>query len=192
MIAGHFGFAAAVKARAPAVPLWALMLASQWLDVVFVPLLLLHVEGLESIAGARPGAYAAAIIHAGYTHSLVGAVLLSLFFGGAASLRYGGGGGLVLGLVSFSHWVLDLLTHRPDMPLWPGGSAPLLGLGLWRWPTATALVELMLVAGGGALYWAAARRVAGSDPAQRRRANLCGAVVVASGLVTLGLNVAGL
>ena len=38
MVPGHFGFAAAVKSRVPSAPLWALMLATQWLDVFFVPL----------------------------------------------------------------------------------------------------------------------------------------------------------
>ena len=52
MIAGHFGFAAAVKSREPATPLWALMLATVWLDVVFVPPLLTHVETLQRAPGA--------------------------------------------------------------------------------------------------------------------------------------------
>ena len=63
MIAGHFGFAAAVKSRERQVPLWALMLATQWLDVVFVPLLLLGVETLTPVPGTR-GGYGEVIIHA--------------------------------------------------------------------------------------------------------------------------------
>src|SRR5689334_3913420 len=59
VIAGHFGLAAAVKAKTPAVPLWALMLACQWLDVIFVPLFLAGIERLEPVAGAKPGAYGA-------------------------------------------------------------------------------------------------------------------------------------
>jgi hypothetical protein len=55
VIAGHFGLAAAVKARAPAVPLWGLMLATQWLDVAFVPLVLAGIEGLTPIPGQPPG-----------------------------------------------------------------------------------------------------------------------------------------
>ena len=51
MIAGHFGLAAGVKSREPAVPLWALMLATQWLDVVFVPLVGAGVEGLAPVPG---------------------------------------------------------------------------------------------------------------------------------------------
>jgi hypothetical protein len=194
VIAGHFGLAAAVKARAPAVPLWALMLATQWLDVVFVPLYLLGVEGLEPLDPARPGAYGQAIIHADYTHSLLGALLLSALLGGLAAFRYGRRGGGVLALVAMSHWALDLVVHRGDMPLLPGdlGHLPRLGFGLWRLPGLAAAVELALVLIGAAAYWRAARRVAGRDPALGRRANLCGAGVLVAAALTLALNLGGL
>jgi hypothetical protein len=193
MIAGHFGLAAAVKAKSRATPLWCLMLASQWLDVVFVPLLVAGVERIDPVAGTKPGAYGDAIIHADYTHSLVGAVALSLLFGGVAAMRYGRRNGIVLGLMAMSHWLLDLPMHRADMPLLPGGAGdlPRLGFGLWAYPVASALLELALVVVGAVLYTGAAREVAGSDPAMIRRARLCGAGVLVAGLVTLGLNVAG-
>src|SRR5258708_38393157 len=89
MIAGHFGFAAAVKSKVPSTPLWLLMLASQWLDVVFVPLFVAGIERLQPVPGAKAGAYGQAIIYADYTHSLVGALLLSLVFGGLTALCYG-------------------------------------------------------------------------------------------------------
>jgi hypothetical protein len=194
LIAGHFGFAAAVKARAPSVPLWALMLGCQWLDVVFVPLLLAGVERLEPIAGSRPGAYGESIIHADYSHSLVGALVLSALFGAIAGLRYGRRSAVVLGLVAFSHWMLDLLMHRDDMPVLPGGGGhlPSLGLGLWRWPGPSAALELVLVVVGALLYWRAARHVAGESGAMVRRANLCGAAVLGAGVLILGLNQAGM
>ena len=194
MIAGHFGFAAGVKSRTPATPLWALMLACQWLDVVFVPLLLAGVERLEALPGTKPGAYGGAVIHADYTHSLVGALVLSAVFGAVAGLRYGSRSGTVLGLVSMSHWVLDLLMHRADMPILPGnaGDLPRLGFGLWRSPVASAIVELALVVWGGAVYWQAARHVAGGDAPLVKRANLCGAFAIAAGILTLGLNLLGL
>jgi hypothetical protein len=191
VIAGHFGLAAAVKAKAPAVPLWTLMLACQWLDVVFVPLLVAGVERLEPVVGTKPGAYGGAVIHADYTHSLLGAVLLSVLFGGAAALRYGRRGGAVLALVALSHWFLDLPMHRADMPILPGGAGDL-GFGLWRWPTASAALELAIVLTGSVLYWQAARRFAAGSPAMLRRARLCGVSVLLAGLLTLGLNVLGL
>jgi hypothetical protein len=192
MIAGHFGFAAAVKSRTPSVPLWSLMLACQWMDVVFVPLFIAGVERLEMVPGAKDGAYGGAIIHANYTHSLIGALLLSAIFGGVAALRYGRSAGVVLSLVSFSHWVLDLLVHRADLPILLGGGGPSLGFGLWRSVPLAAIAELGLVVGGAGLYWRAARGVAQADKALTKRADLCGAAVLASGLLTLGLNVAGM
>jgi hypothetical protein len=140
VIAGHFGLAAGVKARETAVPLWALMLATQWLDVVFVPLFLAHVERIDVIGGGQPG-YGNGIIHADYTHSLVGAIVLSLVFALPAAWRWGRRAAAVLGAVVFSHWILDLLVHRHDMPLLPGAPAgtPLFGFGLWRWPLVAAI-----------------------------------------------------
>jgi hypothetical protein len=112
VIAGHFGLAAAVKAKTPAVPLWSLMLASQWLDVVFVPLLVTGAERLAPIPGSRPGAYGSAVIYADYTHSLLGAIVLAALFGAVAAVRLGKASGAVLAAVVFSHWLLDLPMHR--------------------------------------------------------------------------------
>ncbi len=191
MIAGHFGLAAAVKAKAPSVPLWTLMLACQWLDVVFAVLFVAGIETLEPIQGAAKGAYGAVIIHADYTHSFVGAALLSIVFGGVAAFWYGRMRGCILGLMAMSHWVLDLIVHRPDLPILPGGELRL-GFGLWRYPAYSAALEFALVAAGSLLYWRAARRVAAVSVAAMRRANLCGVVVFVAGTITLGLNFFGL
>ncbi len=145
MIAGHFAFAAAVKAREPKIPLWSLMLSTQWLDVAFVPLLL---AGIETFESAAPDAgHSAPLIHADYTHSLVGALILSAIFGGIAARLWGQRAGIVLGAVSMSHWVIDLIVHQPDMPILPGnlGGLPLLGFGLWTWPAGAIVVEALVV-----------------------------------------------
>jgi hypothetical protein len=189
MIAGHFGFAAAVKAREPEAPLWALMLATQWLDVVFVPLFLAHIETLEPLG---KGGYGQAIIHANYTHSLLGAALLAIVFGAFFAWRWGRRLGLMLAAVVFSHWLLDLLVHRPDLPLLPGGGGGVrLGIGLWRTPAAAAATELGLVLLGAWLYWRATLRLT-PPPSNRRPAHLAAGVLLASGLLTLGLDLAGL
>src|SRR5262249_30467778 len=89
MVSGHFGLAAGVKSQVPSAPLWALMLATHWLDVVFVPLFLLGIETITPIDPANLNAYGGAVIHVEYTHSLVGALLLSVVVGGLAWLRWG-------------------------------------------------------------------------------------------------------
>jgi membrane-bound metal-dependent hydrolase YbcI (DUF457 family) len=194
VIAGHFGFAAAVKAKEPATPLWALMLASQWLDVIFVPLFLAGIERMDLVAGAKPGAYGGAVIHADYTHSLVGAIVLSALLGAFFVARYGKRSAAVLAAVAFSHLLLDLPLHRADMPLLPGdaGSFPKLGFGLWNYPTASAILELVIVVGGAMMYSRAATGVAGDNPAMIRRARFCGGAVLVAGLATLALNVLGM
>ncbi|HEV8547622.1 MAG TPA: hypothetical protein VGQ57_01320 [Polyangiaceae bacterium] len=190
MIAGHFGLAAAVKAKAPRAPLWALMLASVWMDVIFVPLFAAGLEPIEKVPGTR-GGYGEGIIHADYTHSLVGALVIALAFGIACAVRWRGSVAAVLGAMVFSHWVLDLPMHRGDMPLLPGnaGSLPLLGFGLWRLPAVSALVELGLVLVGTFLYGRAAAKVAGA--AEARRARTVTVALLGAGLFTLALNLAG-
>jgi hypothetical protein len=172
MIAGHFGFAAVVKSRERQTPLWALMLACQWLDVIFVPLFIAGVERLVPVPGTT-GGYGDAIIYADYTHSLVGALILATVFGWIGALVWGKRTGIVLGGVVFSHWLLDLIVHRKDLPILPGNARNLerLGFGLWSSHTASFLVELALVVGGALLYWQAA---------------------LVAGLITLGLNLFGL
>lgn len=193
MIAGHFGLAAAVKHREVQAPLWALMLATAWLDVVFIPLYATGVEWIEPAPDAT-GSYGGGIIHANYTHSLVGALALSALFGAAAGWAWGRRVAWVMGVVAFSHWVLDLLVHRSDLPILPGDIAglPRLGFGLWRLPTVSLLVELALVLAGGWLYWRAARgAVSAAGGRSFRRADLAGATVLISGILVLLLDFTG-
>jgi hypothetical protein len=198
MIAGHFGLAAGVKSRAPSAPLWALMLATQWLDVVFVPLFLAGVETIEPVDPAAPNAYGGSIIHASYTHSLVGAALLAVLVGLLAWWRWGRWVGAVIGAVAFSHWLLDLVVHRQDLPILPGnaGGLPLLGFGLWRWPAVSATVELLLVLGGAYLYYRSATSLPPASGLGRgeQRGRVVTATAVVTGLMLLSLvtNVLGL
>ena len=180
MIAGHFGFAAIVKGRETRVPLWSLMLATVWLDIVFIPLLLMKIESLQTVPGLH-GGYGENIIYADYTHSLVGALVLSAVFGLIFAPIWGKRCAVVLGFVSFSHWLLDLITHRHDMPLLPGdlGHLPRLGFGLWQFKTASIVLELFLVLVGAWCYWRRAHAVT----AQRQRGR--GRGIVAAVLIAL-------
>ena len=192
MIAGHFGFAAAVKSREPEAPLWALMLATVWLDVVFVPLFLSGIETIEVADKAHTG-YGANIIHADYTHSLLGMIALSAILGALAGLLWGRRSGIVIGLVAASHWLLDLIVHRADLPILPGniGDLPRLGLGLWQYPLASFSVELALVLAGAWLYWRAAKRVVKSEGRGGLAANIATALIAIFGVLVLWLDFTG-
>lgn len=193
MVAGHFGFAALVKSRARLTPLWALMLACQWLDVVFIPLFVAHLETIVPVAGTQ-GGYGQITIYADYTHSLIGALALSAVFGALGALRWGKRSGVALAIVAFSHWVLDLVVHRSDLPLLPGnaGDLPRLGFGLWRVPWLAMSVELALVAAGAYAYWRAASEAAATEGRGARNANVAGALLLTFGIVTLALDRLGL
>lgn len=192
MIAGHFGFAALVKSRGREVPLWALMLATVWLDIVFVPLFLAGIETIEPAPGTH-GGYGAGIIHANYTHSLVGAIVLSAILGAACGARWGRKSGVVVGLVAFSHWLLDLVVHRGDLPLLPGnaGHLPTLGFGLWRAPAAAMSVELALVVAGAWFYYRAARSACLDARIATGRAAWVAALILIGGAGVLALDVTG-
>lgn len=150
MFAGHFGLAAAVKAKSPSVPFWALMLSTQLLDVLFVPFFITGIETMEPVAQG----YGGSIIHADYTHSLVGALFIAMVAGHFAKYLWGLRGGLIISAMIFSHWLLDLLVHRADLPILPGnyGQLPLLGFGLWQFTTASIVIEFILIAVGLVMY----------------------------------------
>jgi hypothetical protein len=163
MFIGHFAVGFACKRLAPRASLGALMAAPLFLDLLW-PLFL--IAGLESVR-IDPGntAFTPLDLHDyPYTHSLAGALVWSALFAGAffALTRYHRGA-LVVGAGVFSHWLLDFVSHGPDMPLYPGG-VTLVGLGLWNSRVGTVLVEVSLFAAGLWLYLATthARRLRGS------------------------------
>jgi hypothetical protein len=192
MIAGHFGFAALAKSREPRVPLWSLMLATVWLDIVFVPLFVMKIETLAPVPGLH-GGYGENIIHADYTHSLVGALILSLVFGLLFGVRWGRRCAIVLAFISFSHWLLDLVVHRHDMPILPGnyGNLPRLGFGLWQFRTGSALTELLLVILGAWCYWQAASVVTVAAQRGRTRAMITAALIFLFGVIILAVDFTG-
>ena len=144
MIAGHYAVATAARAKYPEVPLWALMVSTQLLDIIFIPLYAAGIEKLVIIGG---GGYGETIIHADYTHSLVGALFLSAAAGFFARKWLSKQASLVIAAVVFSHWILDIIVHRMDMPLLPDnfGNLPLLGFGLWAEPLVSIALETLMV-----------------------------------------------
>ncbi len=161
MLAGQFGLAAAVKGREPQVPLWALMLASQLLTIVFLALYALGIEGYGSATGGGLG-YGELSLNADYSYSLVGALIISLLAFIVAATAWGRRNGLIIGFLVFSNWLLVFLVHRADLAVLPGdaGDLPHIGLGLWNVPWLAALLELVFVLAGSYLYYHQAMRTA--------------------------------
>jgi hypothetical protein len=168
MFVGHFGLGLAGKAAAPRVSLGTWFLAVQLVDLLW-PIFLLagweHVRIVPGITRLTPLDFYDYPI----THSLVGALGWAVAFAcvyaavaarsgpAAAAAKAGSVGRMstgataaLLGAGVFSHWLLDLLVHRPDLPVLPRG--PYLGLGLWNLPAIEMALEGALFLGGAGLY----------------------------------------
>lgn len=189
MVVGHFAVAAAVKAKEPKIPLWALMVSTHLIELLFVPL---YIAGIETLEPVTDGA--GFLIHADYTHSLVGALLAALIAGGLAWRAWGRRSGLIIFGVAFSHWLIDLIVHRPDMPILPGnlGDLPLLGLGLWRFPLFAHGLELLLIIGAGLAYFGSTLVRAKAARQPKGRAITAGLVMGALLVATFAADLAGL
>jgi membrane-bound metal-dependent hydrolase YbcI (DUF457 family) len=149
MFIGHAALALAAKPLAPRASLGVALAATYWLDLVWPVLVLLGIERVE----IDPGNTAFTplnFIHYPWTHSLAAVLAWSALFG-LACWKLGRRTALVMGLLVFSHWGLDALSHRPDLPLWPG-SRTMVGLGLWNSVAGTLLVESTLFAAGVVIY----------------------------------------
>ena len=145
MFVGHFAVALAAKTTAPKISLGILFIACQALDLIWPVLVLIGLERV-SVDYSATAFTPLDFEHYPWSHSLGMAVVWSLVAFGVAKLvhRSNRESGIVAAVV-LSHWVLDLLTHRPDLPLWFGDS-PRLGIGLWNSVSATLVVELALFA----------------------------------------------
>ncbi|MBZ5673011.1 MAG: hypothetical protein LAP61_02090 [Acidobacteriia bacterium] len=151
MFIGHMAVGFASKRVAPRASLGVLMAAPMALDLLW-PIFLL--AGWEHVR-IDPGNTAFTplnFVSYPYSHSLV----MSVVWGALFALIYWGAtryvaGAVVVGFGVVSHWVLDFFTHRPDLPLYPGGTA-LFGLGLWNSVAGTIAVESVMFACGVWMY----------------------------------------
>ncbi len=151
MFIGHFAVGFASKRAAPRASLGVLMAAPLFLDLLW-PIFL--IAGVESVR-IEPGNTAVTPLDLHdypWSHSLATSLAWSAVFAAAfwAATRYARGA-VVLAVGVFSHFVLDFVTHRPDMPLYPGSPISV-GLGLWNSRPATLAVELALFVVGVAIY----------------------------------------
>ena len=155
MFIGHFGVALAAKKVAPRPSLGTLTLAALLVDGIWPVFLLLGWEKVE----IHPGITAVSpldFVSYPYTHSLVaGAFWAALLAGAYYVARRDRGGALWLAALVLSHWILDFISHGPDMPV--GLSGPTVGLGLWYSVPATLVAEYGLLALGAWAYASATR-----------------------------------
>jgi hypothetical protein len=152
MFIGHLAVGLAAKRAAPEVSLGTLFLAAQLADLVWPTLVLLGIERLE----IRPGITAVTpldFVHYPYSHSLVALLAWGVALAGAYLVFTRGRPrtAALLAAVVVSHWILDVISHRPDMPLTLHGSERV-GLGLWNSVAMTATVELTGFALGMFVY----------------------------------------
>ncbi len=156
MFIGHFAVGFAAKRWAKEAPLGGLLLAPLLLDVLWPVFSLLGVEQYRILPEGGPFTRLEFISYP-WSHSLAMSIVWGLLLG--ALWRFRGGSirtaGILAALV-VSHWVLDWVTHLPDLPLWPP-RGPRLGLGLGSSVGATVLVESLMLVGGGWLYFSATR-----------------------------------
>ncbi|MCB9640785.1 MAG: hypothetical protein H6728_06360 [Myxococcales bacterium] len=179
MYIGHYSAAFVAKSAQPKIPLWVLFLAAQFVDIFWAAFVLTGVEKVRIVPGLRSNPFD--LYHMPYTHSLLatllwglGAMLLakSLTF-----LRLSWKEASVVGITVSSHWLLDLLVHRPDLSLYPGHKV---GFGLWNYPMLAFSLEMVLFAlsVGLFLWWAC-------PPTQRRKmlflvGGMCGLQIFAT------------
>jgi hypothetical protein len=155
MFIGHFAMGLAAKRVAPRTSLGTLFAAAQLLDLVWPALVLAGVETVR----VDPGNTAFTpldFVSYPWTHSLGMALVWAFAFALAYRARTSAlRGAVVVGALVLSHWLLDFVTHRPDLPLAPGG--PKVGLGLWNSVPATVALEGALFVAGVYLYAGATR-----------------------------------
>lgn len=155
MFIGHFAVGFALKRLAPRVNLATLFAAAQLPDLIWPVLVAAGVEQVE----IEPGNTAftpLAFVSYPWSHSLVLVLVWAAGFAVVHFLRARNvTAAVVLAVLAASHWLLDFVSHRPDMPIYPGSQV--YGLGLWNSVPATLAVEGAMFAIGVWLYAQATR-----------------------------------
>ncbi len=150
MFVGHYAAALAAKGLEPRAPLWTYVAGAQLIDIGWSVLVQAGVERMQ-IDPTLPGS-ALVLEHMPYTHSLPASLIWAVAAAVLARLvlRLNWSAAAMIGAVVFSHWLGDLLVHRPDLELWFGGQK--VGLGLWNYPLPEQALEMGLLAMGGAVW----------------------------------------
>ena len=152
MFVGHYAPSFAIRAIRPEVPLWLLFVAAQLVDIAWATLVLAGVEKVRIVPGIT-AANPLDLYYMPFTHSLVAALAWSVAAAVAARAIFrwkGWAAAAWVGVAVASHWVLDLIVHRPDLPLYDDMAK--VGLGLWNFVALSFAVEAAALGAGLAMY----------------------------------------
>ncbi len=156
MLVGHFGVGLAAKRIAPKVSVGTLVMAAVFADLLFWPFVLLGIEHVRIQPGITT-TNALDLYDIPFSHSLLMDILWAALLGAAYFLRHRyPRGAWVVFIAVLSHWLLDFVSHRPDMPIAPGLHM-YLGLGLYNSRLGVLMVEGLLWILGVILYVRATR-----------------------------------
>ncbi|NOT09462.1 MAG: hypothetical protein HOP28_14825 [Gemmatimonadales bacterium] len=159
MFVGHLAVALIAKRASPKTSLGWYVAAATALDLLWPLFLLAGIEQVRIVPGAMAFNF---LVFDSYpwSHSLLMVMAWALLLA-AMARRFGVDtrSASLIGVLVVSHWVLDVVTHAPDLPLWPGHS-PRFGLGLWNSALGTLLIEGALWVAALALYLAPRRATA--------------------------------
>ena len=152
MFIGHFGVGFAAKKIDHKPSLGTLFIATQFIDLLWPFFLILGIEKVEiepGISAMNPFDFT----YYPFSHSLLGVLVWALLFGVVYFLfKKNFKSALVLGALVISHWVLDLIVHIPDLPIFPGGSIKV-GFGLWNSILSTIIIEGLIFLAGVYFYF---------------------------------------
>lgn len=156
MFLGHFGAGFAAKKIDKTASLGTYFMAAQWIDLIWPIFLLLGIEQ----AVINPGVSEVTpleFVYYPFSHSLFGVIVWAVVFGSVYfMIKKKFKTALILGLLVISHWLLDLLVHIPDLPIFPGESVKV-GFGLWNSFAVTLLLEVLILGLGVFLYYRATK-----------------------------------
>ena len=153
MFVGHYGVAFAVRSERNQIPLWVLFVAVQLLDFLWAPFVLLGIEKVRMVPGIT-ATNSLDLYYMPYTHSLVGALIWSgtafFIYKLVRGAKTSNTAALIVAFAVFSHWILDLIVHRPDLAIYD--DVLKVGFGLWNHRGIEFLLEIGILLFGAVVY----------------------------------------